>query len=323
MNKYFKDVILSKTGASSISKETLIQNLWSDYGEILRLDLTGSVFNSVVVKHVRLPESSNHPRGWNSNISHNRKIKSYRVETQWYKNWSKKCDMSCRVPKCIHLDRLDDEVLIVLEDLNNAGYSLRKTSVNIHEIKLCISWLANFHGTFIECSPINLWEKGTYWHLDTRPEELKALKDKELKESAWLIDDKLENTKYKTILHGDAKLANFCFSKENIDVACVDFQYTGGGVGVKDLAYFIGSCLYEEECESLETELLDHYFSVLKKRVCNLGHDIDLDYLEKSWRELYPVAWTDFHRFLKGWSPGHWKINGYSERVTKRVLENL
>lgn len=323
MNKYFKEMILDKSGASSIVEEKLIQNLWSNYGEILRLTLEGSKYNSIVVKHVKLPESINHPRGWNTDISNNRKINSYKVETQWYKSWSRKCDSSCRVPECLLIDKIDDEVLIVLEDLNDAGYSLRKSSVNIKEIKLCISWLANFHGTFIGCPPENLWEKGTYWHLDTRPEELKALKDKKLKNAARAIDEKLETSKYKTILHGDAKLANFCFSKENIDVAAVDFQYTGGGVGVKDLAYFIGSCLYEEECEKFEALLLDHYFSVLKNRIISLDKNIDLKYLEKSWRDLYPVAWTDFHRFLKGWSPGHWKINGYSERITKEVLKKL
>ena len=40
-------------------------------------------------------------------------------------------------------------------------------------------------------------------------------------------------------------------------------------------------------------------------------------------RSVYRVAWADFHRFLKGWSPGHWKINSYSERVTKEVISQL
>jgi len=37
-------------------------------------------------------------------------------------------------------------------------------------------------------------------------------------------------------------------------------------------------------------------------------------------RGLFPLAWTDFHRFLKGWSPGYWKINSYSERMAREVL---
>ena len=47
------------------------------------------------------------------------------------------------------------------------------------------------------------------------------------------------------------------------------------------------------------------------------------DALETEWRSLYQVAWADFHRFLKGWSPGHWKINSYSERITAEVIKNL
>jgi len=45
--------------------------------------------------------------------------------------------------------------------------------------------------------------------------------------------------------------------------------------------------------------------------------------LEKEWRSLYRVAWADFHRFIKGWSPSHWKINTYSERVTAEVINSL
>ena len=49
----------------------------------------------------------------------------------------------------------------------------------------------------------------------------------------------------------------------------------------------------------------------------------DLLALEEDWRALYPVAWTDFYRFLKGWSPGHWKIHGYSARMTRAALDAL
>ena len=37
----------------------------------------------------------------------------------------------------------------------------------------------------------------------------------------------------------------------------------------------------------------------------------------------YPVAWTDFYRFLQGWSPGHWKLHRYSERLAREVLATL
>lgn len=324
MDKIFEDIIVKTTGAKALGTYDVIQNLWSNYGQIIRYKLIGSEYNSVVIKHVKLPVTTGaHPRGWNTDISHNRKVRSYQVECAWYKDWSSRCDSSCRIPKCLAINENNGEVLIILEDLNEAGFPSRKTSLDLDGIKLCITWLANFHGTFLNQPPNELWSKGTYWHLGTRPDELKVLQDKHLKKAAKLIDQKLDDSPFQTIVHGDAKLANFCFSNNGKAVAAVDFQYVGGGVGIKDLAYFIGSCLYEEECERLEVELLNHYFYKLKKRLNKLGSDVDFTKLENNWRELYPVAWTDFHRFLKGWSPGHWKINSYSERLTKEVLAKL
>lgn len=315
MNNHFKSIILQKTGASSLEEKEVIQSLWSGYGKILRVALQGSPLKSVVVKNVQLPKQTNPPRGWNSDIGHQRKLKSYEVETYWYKTYSNQS--KARLPKCYAIEQKGDEVLMVLEDLDTAGFGLRKQNVSWLEIEGCLEWLAKFHASYLGKDPLGLWEVGTYWYLETRPQELEALDDVELKKAAAVIDDKLNNCEYKTFVHGDAKLANFCFSKDG-KVAGVDFQYVGGGCGMKDVAYFIGSCLYEEDCERLETKILDTYFNYLHEA---LGHENEA--LEKEWRNLYHVAWADFHRFLKGWSPGHWKINSYSERITKQVIENL
>lgn len=307
--------ILHHTKADSILQTDLIQNLWSGYGEILRVWLDGYEKESIVVKHVKLPSESNHPRGWNTDIGHQRKLKSYEVETAWYRNFAK--DSKARVPNCIAVDRVGEETVILMEDLDASGFNLRKTEVTWNEVEACIVWLARFHASFMDRIPEGLWPVGTYWHLDTRPNELDALDDTELKQAAASLDAKLNDCKYKTLVHGDAKLANFCFSSTG-DVAAVDFQYVGGGCGMKDLAYFIGSCFYEEDCERLESKILDTYFSYLQAELESPNPE-----LEKEWRELYHVAWADFHRFIKGWSPGHWKINSYSERITKEVIQQL
>lgn len=189
--------------------------------------------------------------------------------------------------------------------------------VSWDEIAQCLKWLAEFHTTYLGQNPVGLWPKGTYWHLETRPQELQALDDQELKEAAPLIDQKLNSAKFKTFVHGDAKLANFCFSSDG-SVAGVDFQYVGGGCGMKDVAYFIGSCLNEDQCEQFEDKILDTYFTHFHESSGIINEE-----LEAEWRSLYRVAWADFHRFLKGWSPGHWKINSYSERITKEVINLL
>jgi len=323
MNQQFKQAILKATGASELFEIEVIQNLWSGYGKIIRFGLIDADIKSVVVKYVRLPEKSKHPRGWNTDLSHERKVKSYKVETAWYNQYSYKCNDGCRIPHSLAFETFDDEVLMVLEDLDDAGFSVRKTSVSMQEIETCLNWLANFHATFLQQKPHNLWPVGTYWHLATRPDELKVLNDKALRKVASSIDNLLNASPYQTFVHGDAKLANFCFSTNGEKVAAVDFQYVGGGVGVKDVAYFIGSCLYEEDCERLEKPLLDFYFGELKKAVVIRNSDVDFEALEHNWRELYPVAWTDFYRFLKGWSPDHWKINSYSERLAREVVNQI
>lgn len=323
INTNLHTLISTATGATQIIQQEVIQSLWSGYGEIIRFALTGADRKTVIVKQVRLPEQSRHPRGWNTDISHQRKIKSYEVETAWYQNWSKLCDQHCRIPQCLALDTQGDEVLMVLEDLDNSGFPERKDSVSLTELKVCLSWLANFHATFMGHKPAELWPTGSYWHLDTRPDELQALTDIDLKQAAHTIDKKLQDSPYQTIIHGDAKLANFCFSRDGKTVAAVDFQYVGGGCGMKDVAYFISSCLYENECERLETQLLDYYFLQLKTALLSKQVSVDADAVVQNWRALYPFAWTDFHRFLKGWSPDHWKIHSYSEQLARQVVAQL
>lgn len=334
MNRLFLDTILKHTGAKELGEQQIIQNLWSGYGKIVKIQLipeesknSGKISTpkSVVVKHISLPREKGHPRGWNTDISHQRKLKSYEIETEWYQNWNHLCGDKCRAPESIAVETYNDEVLIVMEDMDAAGYPIRKSSVSWTQIDICLRWLANFHATFLGKKPEGLWKTGTYWHLETRPDELEVLSDIPLKEAASTIDKILKESPYQTIVHGDAKLANFCFSKDGESVSAVDFQYVGGGCGMKDVVYFVGSCLYEDECEELESDILNHYFKVLREALIDMGRDreVDLDALERDWRELYPVAWTDFHRFLKGWSPDHWKINSYSEKLSRRVLEDL
>ena len=311
------------TAANAVYPVETIQSLWSGYGKIERYRVEEGEVASVVVKLVQPSKQNNHPRGWNSSLSHDRKVRSYKVETSWYTNYNEQCDEYCRVPKCLGITSEGSDVLIVLEDLDATGYSVRKTTVSIDEMKVCLSWLANFHATFLQSTPVELWEVGTYWHLETRPDELKALKDQPLKEIAQELDDTLSNCRYKSFVHGDAKLANFCFSEEGTSVAAVDFQYVGGGCGMKDVAYFIGSCINEHECDKYEDELLNYYFAVLKVGLERKNSKIEFDLIEKEWRALFPIAWTDFHRFLKGWSPSHWKLNSYSERIAQKVIDSF
>jgi len=310
-----RSFILEHTSADAVISVETIQSLWSGYGQILRVGLNTAEHKSVVVKDIDLSKGTTHPRGWNTAIGHQRKLKSYQVEKYWYEHYSK--NSKSRLPKCLGVQDTSNRIFILLEDLDEAGFPIRKQHVNWNEFSACLKWLAEFHVSFLGVEPDGLWPVGTYWHLNTRPQELEQLEDKALKLAAPGIDARLNACRFKTIVHGDAKLANFCFS-EDAEVAGVDFQYVGGGCGMKDLAYFVGSCLSEQDCERLEEKLLDTYFQYFHEAYGKVHSE-----LEQEWRRLYPVAWADFHRFLKGWSSEHWKINSYSERVTKNVIKSL
>lgn len=311
-----------------------VQSLWSGYGEIARYFSPGLNTN-VIVKHINPPEQVSHPRGWNTQISHQRKLKSYQVELHFYQDYAQHCDEFCIVPKLIASSMVDNsshqQSLMILQDLDHAGFSKRKTQVNIEGVKQTIKWLAYFHAKFLNTSVEGLWSVGTYWHLATRPDELAAMADGELKHAAQKIDEVLNKAKYQTLVHGDAKLANFCFADgssftDDIStkhVAAVDFQYVGQGVGVKDLMYLLGGALTEQQLFDQAPNLLDEYFSQLNNAILEYKVDVDFAKLEQEWLGLYSFAWADFHRFLLGWSPEHFKINTYMQSQTDIALLNL
>lgn len=307
----------------SLTEIEIIQSLWSGYGQIVRMHDKAHIRKTYIVKQIQFPSNLNHPRGWNTNLSHERKVKSYQVEMAWYKQWASRCTQECYVPKCYYTASEKEQHQLVLEDLDALRYTKRRLTLNVEEAKIVLEWLANFHATFMNKEPIGLWEEGTYWHLKTRPDELEQMEKGVLKKNAVYLDQLLRKCKFKTIVHGDAKVANFCFSEDMKKVAAVDFQYVGGGCGMKDVSYFLGSCLSERECEQHETELLNYYFKVLKKSLIQKNKQFPYDELEQEWRALYSVAWADFMRFLEGWMPNHKKNNAYGKKMVMKATALL
>ncbi len=312
--------IKQATGASSVKELTVIQSLWSGYGQIVRLELDNGAKDSVILKHIDLSGVAHHPRGWNTSNSHQRKVKSYEVETHWYESYQNE-SASYKIPESILTKSFDNSHIILMEDLDLSGFPVRKNDLNLNEVKVCLQWLARLHGAHLNQNPTGLWQEGTYWHLATRSDEWKAMGESPLKKHAQRISDELRQCNFSTILHGDAKLANFCFSTDGKKVAAVDFQYVGGGCGMKDVAYFLGSCITEEECELWEDELLRYYFEELEEYITDKS--LEFNALEQEWRRLYYFAWADFERFLLGWMPTHQKLTGHSKRMVEKVIEEF
>jgi hypothetical protein len=316
------DFIKSVSGASSVQIGEVLQELWSGYGSISRVYLNLHNSPTAILKHIEPPTSPAHPRGWNTAVSHQRKLHSYEVEANWYRYFAHRCSPACTVPKSLGVGGSGARRFILLQDLD-IDYPRRCCRLSVDECKVCLAWLAGFHACFLHEAGIGLWPTGTYWHLATRADEYDQMKEGPIKASAPQLDRLLNSCQFTTLVHGDAKVANFCFSADKQAVAAVDFQYVGRGCGIKDVVYFLGSCLTEKDCEHYEDVLLDFYFSALSSALSPDRSSDEITAVENEWRGMYAIAWTDFYRFLLGWMPMHQKINRYTGLLAGRALEVL
>lgn len=297
--------IAELTGASRAVRTERVETVWSGYGEVVRYSLEDAEPSRVVVKHI-VP-------GKGRGRSHDRKLRSYEVEQTWYRDWSRRCSEDCRVARCFHAQRRAGEWLFVFEDLDDAGFPGRTEYPSGRRLETCLRWLASFHATFLGQRPKGLWKTGTYWHLATRPDEHRAMPRGPLRDAASAIDARLSAARHLTLVHGDAKPSNFCFSADGRRAVAVDFQYVGGGCGMKDLAYLLAG-----EDEGTVRRALDVYFRTLRERVAGPEGAA----LETEWRALYPFAWADFQRFLAGWAP-QWRFRGHELALTRKALASL
>lgn len=303
------EFVLSHTGARAVTEVTRLQGLWGGYGELLRLHLAGGPVPSVILKLVVPPE------GAHETASDRRKRRSYAVEQAWYLEGARRCDADCRVASCYAVERRQESSLLLLEDLQNAGFHPGRPP----RIRAGLQWLAHFHARFLGAPPPGLWEQGSYWHLETRREEWARMPAGSLKDAAEALDRRLRSARYQTLLHGDSKPANFCWGPDGT-ASAVDFQYVGPGCGIRDTAYFLDCCLGESGCQSEADGWLDFYFVVLRQALEQHAHDLDAAELESEWRSLFPVAWSDFCRFEQGWR-GPSPLGAYSQLQLTRALQ--
>lgn len=310
--------IADAVGARTARYSGTIQALWAGYGELFRIELDGGPMPRAIVKWVRPPHDDD-------GVSADRKRRSFDVETTFYRTTASRCDDSCRVAALLAArgGARDGEWVLVLEDLDAAGYTGRTGEPDDDLLDAALGWLASFHARFLGESIDGLWDTGTYWHLGTRLDELALIEDRVLRDLAPIVADRLAGVRHRTIVHGDAKPANFCFRQESAGVAAVDFQYVGSGCAMSDVAYL----LYgrdDEPADGIDHARLDIYFRHLRRELARRpdARALDVDAIEAEWRSLYPIARLDFCRFLAGWSPQGWRHDHRGQRFV-RTMANL
>jgi thiamine kinase-like enzyme len=134
---------------------------------------------------------------------------------------------------------------------------------------------------------IGLAAQGTYWYLDTRPDEYDSMDGRrgisgKLKKAARGIDAALKEHEYQTICHGDLKACNMSMSNDPQCVTLVDFQYMGRACPTKDLAYLFvcGMDVGSDFEERREDELLELYIDELASNGVGDDEDAPLPTLE-------------------------------------------
>ncbi|MBX3230484.1 MAG: phosphotransferase [Labilithrix sp.] len=285
--------------AGRVVETERVQSLWSGYGEIVRAHLDDGT--TAIVKWARAPARAN-------DVAHARRCRSYDVEHVWYRDYAARCPS--RVPALRDARAGGGRWVFVLEDLDAAGFAGRRRRLSASELDACLAWLARLHARFVGVAPAGLWETGTYWHLATRPDELRAIDDAALRRAAPILDRLLRGARFQTIVHGDAKPANFCFADDGA-VAALDFQYAGGGCGMSDVAYLLD--------EPEPGRALDAYFAHLRAA----QPAVDAGALEAEWRALYPIAYADYARFLAGWAREHWRADRAAQGAVATILRRL
>lgn len=284
----------------------ILTSLWSDCGYILKCQLDEQ---ACVIKAIKVPDHINHSKIKQSAFALNRKRSSYHVEYTFYQQFSHKLPKQAQSIDCIKAINKEDEYALVFNDFSEQGY----TQATANNIKAILKWLAYFHAFHLNAQFDGLWAQGSYWHLATRPDELNNLPEKsDIKQAATALNNALKKCSYQTLIHGDAKLANFAANSQG-HIRGYDFQYVGAGVGVVDVMYFMTSCLDDFELHKYAQTYLDYYFSQLKYALGGYQPHVNADDVITQWVNLWPVAWADFYRFLLGWSPEHKKINRYMQ----------
>eukprot|EP00890_Picochlorum_soloecismus_P006737 jgi/Picsp_1/889/NSC_04376-R1_conserved domain len=307
---------------SNINARVLCK-LWKGYGEIMTVQATdcNGTESHLVIKQVHIPGQSDEELG----EDHLRKVRSYSVESVFYREMSDRMNSRGVIVPTVRLitGELDTSrstnfkdgmrMSIVMDDLRTQGYCYERkgNQLSLEEGKAVLSWLAKFHAvnwqsmhTSSSAVQEGLWPEATFWQLDSRSEEFKAIDVDwiELKYLAKDIHDALRGSKYRTIIHGDAKAANFFFIQrergQDVDrIAGYDFQYCGFGDAMRDVAYFLSCSIKPGVLYAHERNLLEYYHSQL---VANLteeqAHGYSLDALQNS----YKLCLVDLARFMAG-----------------------
>lgn len=329
-------------------KETKLCTLWAGYGAIKCLTVrTASDTIKLICKEVNPPKETG--------VAHERKVTSYLVEIELYKMGALMKAAGVAIADIYHLESAPTgRATLLMSDLRVLYPIAGDSGLDWPKTLAAVDWLAKFHAFHFERAESlidnNLWPEGCYWRLDTRQKEYDDIgrEWQRVKNAAVVVADLLKigthsSTNgycypYKTLVHGDYKSPNLQFARitnanrddtmhQEYVCAAVDFQYCGGGYGVRDVLQLIVSSCYmpypynHQRAVALETAILEHYYARLLCYLEHYGRVTDVKYTYNILTKHYELCMVDYVRFMAGW--GMWGNTEYAEWRTKEILSKL
>lgn len=307
---------------TSVTSQSQIATLWAGMGSIVRIqckDASGTA-KTIIAKHIKCTN----PRSFGDK----RKAASYHVESAFYSKYSPALSNKHICCEGLHTeDSGNGSITILMTPLpkNTLHYMDGDTA------KAAVRSVARLHAEFWGNSKADsavdagLAAQGTYWYLDTRPDEYDNMSNRglsgKLKRAANDIDTALKNHGYQTIVHGDLKSCNMSMSTDPSYVTFVDFQYCGKASCAKDLAYLFvcGMDIDDDFEERQESEMLQLYIDTLKINGVGDDKEVPLPTIDEL-RETLDLAYCDLYRWMLGW--GVWG-NGFLEGRVERCLDAI
>ncbi|KAH0477665.1 MAG: uncharacterized protein KVP18_000424 [Porospora cf. gigantea A] len=294
-----------------VERVTCISSLWQGYGHVYRVGLHSG--RSLVVKHI-------HVTGARDPKTETR-IKSYDVEVTALDGLVRAGPV---LPELVAVYRATDgAIYICMSDL----LSTCPLSTVRDEAASVVRDLAIFHAANIDAHVLEgLWTYGTFWALDKRQAELENMEAnwrnflrecgdghglnkllaRRLRVAAPAIFKRLtgvdpplipstgraacQNPRW-TAVHGDCKSENMLFGAKSMGI--YDLQWSGGGLGVQDLVYYL-HCNCEDVAEQEGTLSRLYLDTFVKSHPYSLT-DFQCD---------FEVALLDLVRFMLGFRMG-------------------
>ena len=334
-------------------------SLWAGYGSITEVTISPPTKdaasrapqNRLILKRVSPPEKG-------CGESHARKVRSYNVEAAFYADGGPAVALAragVPVPTPLAVSSKGREIEMLLTDLR-VTHPLRFGRGSFDEAVAGLKLLAKIHAAFWESPlPDGLWPEGSYWRLDTRMDELAQTDDPRVVRSARAIDLRLRGiirrdggggggreerrVARRTLVHGDPKGDNLLLSEPGssgaappaITAAAYDFQYCGGGLGVRDVAYFLCSAVDSRTLGAREDDLVAAYHAALLEGIRARGGgggkegggdgSSSCSYPLEALRDDLDLAVADYSRFMAGW--GYWGNSSWAEAKAAKCLDRI